>query len=214
MSSASWQGHTGAPTRLVLVRHGQTELSVHRRYSGRGDPPLTETGRRQAEAAAARVAAERRVDAVVTSPLQRTRDTARAITDRIGGTATVLDALVENNFGDWEGLTFTEAATRDPEIHRRWLGDSTVPAPGGESFADTARRVIDCAEELVERYPGGTVVIVSHVTPIKSLLRHALAVGPELLFRLHLDLASVSVAEFYPDGGTVVRSANETAHLV
>lgn len=209
----SWQGHAGAPTRLVLVRHGQTGLSVGRRYSGRGDPPLTERGVRQADGAAARVAQEPAVDAVVTSPLDRAQRTAQAITDRIGGTPAVVDALVENDFGDWEGLSFAEAAARDPDLHARWLGDHTVPAPGGESFADTARRVIAFADELIARYPGGTVVVVSHVTPIKSLLRHALRVGPELLFHLHLDLASVSVTEFYPDGGSVVRSANETAHL-
>ena len=98
-------------------------------------------------------------------------------------------------------------------MHARWLGDPTVPAPGGESFAQVAQRVIAAKDEVVRRYPGETVIVVSHVTPIKTLLQHALRVGPELLFHLHLDLASVSVTEFFPDGGSVVRSVNETAHL-
>lgn len=121
------------------------------------------------------------------------------------------DDLIEND-GAWEGLTFAEAKARDPEVHARWLEDESVPAPGGESFTQTAARVIAANDRLLQRYPGQTVVVVSHVTLIKSL-RHALDVGPQLLFRLHLDLASVSVAEFFPDGGVVVRCVNDTSHL-
>ncbi|MGV9672017.1 histidine phosphatase family protein [Gordonia sp. NPDC003504] len=202
-----------APTRLVLVRHGQTPLSVERRYSGRGNPALTGLGVAQAAGAAERIALESEVAAVISSPLERTRATAQAIVDRVGGEVIVDEGFVENDFGTWEGLTFSEAKARDPEIHARWLGDPSVPAPGGESFTQTAERVIAAKERLLGQFPGQTVVVVSHVTPIKSLLRHALDVGPQLLFRLHLDLASVSVTEFFPDGGAVVRSVNETAHL-
>lgn len=202
-----------APTRIVLVRHGQTALSVDRRYSGRGNPPLTDLGMTQALRAAQRVAAEQPIAAVVSSPLDRARQTAQAITDLVGGEVVPEDDLIENDFGAWEGLTFAEAKARDPELHARWLGDESVPAPGGESFTQTAARVIAAKDLLLQRYPGQTVVVVSHVTPIKSLLRHALDVGPQLLFRLHLDLASVSVAEFFPDGGAVVRCVNDTSHL-
>ena len=120
--------------------------------------------------------------------------------------------LIENDFGDWEGLTFTEASQRDPDLHRAWLSDITVPAPGGESFAQVAERISRTKAELLQRYPGQTVVLVSHVTPIKTLLQDALGVGPELLFRLHLDLASVSIAEYFDDGGSVVRLVNDAAH--
>ncbi|MGV9480748.1 histidine phosphatase family protein [Gordonia aichiensis] len=212
-TTPSWQGQRTEPTRLVLLRHGQTPLSVERRYSGRGNPRLTGLGERQASGAAARIAAESDVAAVVTSPLERTRQTAQAVVDRIGGQLVVDPGFIETDFGAWEGLTFGEAAARDPEIHARWLGDPGVPTPGGESFAQVAQRVIAAKDALVRRYSGRTVIVVSHVTPIKTLLQHALTVGPELLFHLHLDLASVSVTEFYPDGGSVVRSVNETAHL-
>ncbi|MGV9826137.1 MULTISPECIES: histidine phosphatase family protein [unclassified Gordonia (in: high G+C Gram-positive bacteria)] len=213
MSAPSWQGQRARPTRIVLLRHGQTPLSVDRRYSGRGNPALTDLGEQQAKAAAARIAAESPVAAVISSPLDRARLTAQAVVDRIGGEVICDAGFVENDFGEWEGLTFSEAAHRDPNVHARWLGDPTVPAPGGESFAQVAQRVIAAKDEVVRRYPGETVIVVSHVTPIKTLLQHALRVGPELLFHLHLDLASVSVTEFFPDGGSVVRSVNETAHL-
>lgn len=202
-----------APVRVVLLRHGQTALSVQRRYSGRGNPELTELGLAQAQGAAERIAQESEVAAVISSPLRRTRQTADAVAGRIGVPVIEEPGFIETDFGGWEGLTFAEAKARDPQLHARWLGDPGLAAPDGESFDEVAARVIAAKDDVVARYGGQTVVVVSHVTPIKSLLRHALDVGPQLLFRLHLDLASVSVTEFYPDGGAVVRSVNETAHL-
>ncbi|MGW5054253.1 histidine phosphatase family protein [Actinokineospora sp. NPDC004072] len=213
-SPAAWTGARGEPTRLLLLRHGQTPMSAERRYSGRGDVELTELGRAQAEAAASRLA--KHVDAatpIVSSPLTRTLSTAQAVAAATGGEISTHDGLIETDFGDWEGLTFTEAAERDPDLHGRWLSDPTVAAPGGESFDVVHRRVRAVRDELLERYAGRTVVVVSHVTPIKSLLRMALDAGPGLLFRLHLDLASLSIAEFYPDGNASVRLANDTSHL-
>ncbi|MFW0792804.1 histidine phosphatase family protein [Gordonia sp. CPCC 205515] len=209
----SWQGQRSAPTRLILLRHGQTPLSVERRYSGRGNPELTDLGRQQAAGAATRLGDDRDITAVVSSPLQRAVTTAEAVADRLGLDVQIDDGFIETDFGAWEGLTFTEAADRDPDVHRRWLGDVDLPAPDGESFSQVAERVIAAKDQLLQRYPGQTVLVVSHVTPIKTLLRDALLAGPELLFRLHLDLASVSIAEFYPDGGSVVRLVNDTGHL-
>lgn len=205
---ASWTGARGRPTRLILVRHGQTDFSAQRRYSGRGDPALNDTGLAQAAAVARRLRG-REVDAVVTSPLSRAKVTAEAI----GSPVTVLDELIETDFGDWEGLTFPEAARRDPDLHRSWLADPSVPTPGGESFDQVHDRVTKAKDRIVADHPGATVVVVSHVTPIKTLLRIGLAAGPSLLFRLHLDLASVSVVEFYPDGNASVRLVNDTSHL-
>ncbi|WP_428846868.1 bifunctional RNase H/acid phosphatase [Nocardia terpenica] len=208
-----WTGAKGRPTRLLLLRHGQTELSVQRRYSGRGNPPLTALGREQAGRAAKYLAAKGNIAAVVTSPLGRARETAEAAAQALGVPVRVLDGLIETDFGAWEGLTFAEAAQRDPELHARWLSDPSVPAPGGESFDQVRERVEGVRRDIVALYPEQNVVVVSHVTPIKTLLQLALAVGPELLFRLHLDLASLSVAEFYPDGGTSVRLVNDTSYL-
>ncbi|MEV3961299.1 bifunctional RNase H/acid phosphatase [Nocardia sp. NPDC050193] len=208
-----WTGAAGRPTRLLLVRHGQTELSVQRRYSGRGNPPLTAVGREQAARAAKMLAAKGDIAAIVTSPLGRARETAEAAGAALGIEVRVVEDLTETDFGDWEGLTFREAAERDPELHARWLGDPSLPAPGGESFDAVRERVEAVRRDLVARYPGANVVVVSHVTPIKTLLQLALGVGPSLLYRLHLDLASLSLAEFYPDGGSSVRLVNDTSYL-
>lgn len=218
-SATGWTGATGTPTKLFLLRHGQTSMSVDRRYSGRGDVPLTELGQTQVAAAAKRLAGMKGfvtgdvVAPIVASPRTRTRQTAEAVAKALGGRVETHQGLVETDFGEWEGLTFTEAAERDPELHRAWLSDSSIPAPGGESFDTVHRRVRKARDELIAQYGGQTLIVVSHVTPIKTLLRMGLDAGPSLLFRLHLDLASLSIVEFYPDGNASVRLVNDISHL-
>ncbi|HEX8935336.1 MAG TPA: bifunctional RNase H/acid phosphatase [Pseudonocardiaceae bacterium] len=208
-----WTGATGSPTRLLMLRHGQTEHSAQRRYSGRGDLPLTELGERQAAAAAARLATIDDVTAVISSPLRRARQTAKSVSDVLGVPMHVHDGLIETDFGAWEGLTFAEASARDPDLHTRWLTDTSVSPPGGESMDAVHRRVRKVRDQLIAEHGGATLIVVSHVTPIKSLLRMALDAGPSLLYRLHLDVASLSIAEFYPDGPATVRLVNDTSHL-
>lgn len=212
-SPPRWTGVTSSPTRLLLLRHGQTEHSAQARYSGRADLPLTELGERQAAAATDRLATTDGVEAVVSSPLRRARRTAEPVADALGVPLHVHDDLIETDFGAWEGLTFTEASARDPELHTRWLTDTSVAPPGGESMDAVHRRVRQVRDQLIAEYGAATLIVVSHVTPIKSLLRMALDAGPSFLHRLHLDVASLSIAEFYPDGPATVRLVNDTSHL-
>ncbi|HKV17426.1 MAG TPA: bifunctional RNase H/acid phosphatase [Mycobacterium sp.] len=213
ISSPGWTGARGEPTRFLLLRHGQTQLSTQRRYSGRGNPALTEVGRGQAEAAAEYLGKRGGIDAVITSPLQRAHDTAAKAAEALGLDVTVDDDLIETDFGAWEGLTFLEASEQDPQLHRKWLRDTSVPPPGGESFDSVAERVQRVRARVISEHAGETVLVVSHVTPIKTLLRLALDAGPGILYRLHLDLASLSIAEFYPDGASSVRLVNDTSYL-
>jgi probable phosphoglycerate mutase len=208
-----WTGARGTPTRLLLLRHGQTQFSVQGRYSGRGNPVLNEVGWRQAGLAARYVAQRGGIAAVVSSPLQRAYDTATTAARALGLDVTIDDDVIETDFGAWEGLTFDEAAERDPELHRRWLRDTSVAPPGGESFDNVLLRVLRARGRIIAGYEGETVLVVSHVTPIKLLLRLALDAGAGILYRLHLDLASLSIAEFYPDGQSSVRLVNQTGYL-
>ncbi|WDZ84549.1 bifunctional RNase H/acid phosphatase [Micromonospora cathayae] len=213
---ASWEPRgTTEATRLVLVRHGQTEWTAQRRYSGRGDVPLSVVGREQARATAARVAAlAPEVAAVVSSPLSRCTATARPIAVALGGVPVrTLDDLVECDFGAWEGRTFAEVRQEWPGELDAWLASTAVAPPDGESFVDVSARVDRARAGLLDRYPGQTVVVVSHVSPIKILLRDALAAGDALLHRLYLDPAGISVLDVWADGGVAVRSVNDTAHL-
>lgn len=212
-SPAAWTGALGAPTRLMLLRHGQTALSVERRYSGRGNPALSELGRQQADAAADYLGKRGGIAAVVSSPLKRAYDTASAAATPLGLDVSIDDDLIETDFGEWEGLTFGEAARRDPILHGKWLGDTSIAPPGGESFDVVAQRVRRARTRIIAECGDATVLVVSHVTPIKTILRLALDAGPSILYRLHLDLASLSIAEFYPDGGSSVRLVNQTSYL-
>lgn len=212
-AAPGWSGARGESTRLMLLRHGQTELSVDRRYSGRGNPALTELGRNQAAAAARYLGEKGGIDAIVCSPLGRAHETATAAAKELGLEVVIDDDLIETDFGAWEGLTFSEAAQQDPELHGRWLRDTSVTPPGGESFDAVAERVRRARNRIVEDHAGSTVLVVSHVTPIKTMLRLALDGGAGILYRLHLDLASLSIAEFYPDGLASVRLVNQTSYL-
>ena len=218
-TAGAWTGRGNtAPTRVLLLRHGQSPLSVERRYSGRGDPELTRDGLEQAAAAATALAArtlatDGHIRAVISSPLMRARQTAEPVAGVLGLGVTVDDRLTETDFGTWEGLTFAEASAQDPEVHRAWLSDSSVSPPQGESFDLVAGRVNAALDDLLRRWPGQTVVLVSHVTPIKLILRRALDAGPQMLYRLHLDLACLSIVEFWPDGGASVRLVNDTSYL-
>jgi broad specificity phosphatase PhoE/ribonuclease HI len=210
----AWGPPAGKPTSFLLLRHGQTALSVERRFSGRGDPDLTELGRAQAAALAARVAALPRPPvAVWASPLKRAYDTASLVAQAIQAEVWVDERLRECDFGAWEGLTYGEIQERHPAELAAWLGDPDVPAPGGESFAAVTRRVRQARDAILAAQPGAPVAVVSHVTPVKVLLGLALDAARGVLYRMHLDLASLSQVDWYADGAAVVRRVNDTAHL-
>ncbi|MFC3988563.1 bifunctional RNase H/acid phosphatase [Actinoplanes siamensis] len=202
-------------TRLILVRHGATAMTAQGRYSGRGDVPLTEEGEAQAMAAAGRVAGlSRDVAAVLTSPLTRCVRTGELIAAEVGGVpVTVMDDLIECDFGLWEGKTFAEVQEAWPREMTAWLESTSVAPPEGESFQAVAKRVRGALAKILQAYPGQVIVVVSHVTPIKLILRDALAAGDAFLHRLFLDAAGVSTMDVWPDGNIAVRSVNETAHL-
>jgi probable phosphoglycerate mutase len=207
----SWTLPTSTRTRLVLVRHGATEHSAEARFSGRNDLPLTDAGRTQAARLAARDFGT--VAAVVSSPLRRAVETAEVIATGLGLPVEIVDDLVETDFGVWEGLTFAEAAATDPDVMRRWHGAPDVAPPGGESFVEVGTRVERARSELTSTYPDSTVIVVTHVTPIKLLVCSALGAPPVAMFRLYLDTASVSVVDYYADGNVSVRLVNDAGHL-
>ena len=208
-----WPAAQGEPTTTVLLRHGETPLSAERRFAGRGDIPLTETGKLQAKAAAQRLAARGGIDLIVTSPLQRARLTAEAVAAATGAPVEVDDGWIETDFGEWEGLSYAEAMERWPDEVTAWMKDTAKAPPGGESFAAASRRVLAALDRLLARAEPGRVVVVSHVTPMKTVLRHALLAPPPALRRMHLDVACLCEVDWYADGPAVVRSFNDTAHL-
>ncbi|MGH3319821.1 MAG: bifunctional RNase H/acid phosphatase [Streptosporangiaceae bacterium] len=210
--SLGWAAPMAAPTATVLLRHGATPLSAERRFSGRGDVALNTLGTSQARAAGERLGG-RAFDAVVSSPLRRAYDTAHVVAAALAMPVEVDEGLRETDFGAWEGFTFAEVRERWPDELAAWLADPGVAPPGGESFTETARRVEKSRETLLVRHQGETVLVVSHVTPIKMLVRAALEAPSSALYRLHLDPASLSEIGWHADGPAVVRLLNDTGHL-
>ncbi|MEW2114648.1 bifunctional RNase H/acid phosphatase [Streptomyces sp. NPDC005474] len=206
----------GPPATFVLLRHGETPLTPQKRFSGSGgtDPSLSDVGRDQAERVAESLARRGTIEAIIASPLTRTRQTAAAVANRLGLEVTVDDGLRETDFGAWEGLTFGEVRERYPDDMNAWLtSPKAEPTGGGESFAATARRMAVTRDKLIAAHAGRTVLLVTHVTPIKTLIRLALGAPPESLFRMELSAASLSAVAYYRDGNASVRLFNDTSHL-
>jgi probable phosphoglycerate mutase len=205
----------GTPTTLVLLRHGETALTPEKRFSGSGggDPALSERGRGQAERTAAALADRGTVQAVVSSPLRRCRETAQVVADRLGLEVRIEEGLRETDFGAFEGLTFAEVKERFPTELDAWLASARTAPPDGESFAAVSRRVAVARDKLLARFAGRTVLVVSHVTPVKTLVRLALGAPQESLFRMELSPASLSAVQYYADGNASLRLLNDTSHL-
>ena len=202
----------GEPTVTRLLRHGQTPMSVQKRYAGRSDVPLTDLGVQQTAAAAKRLASAG-LDVIVTSPLLRAVQTAEEVAAATGATVVTDDGFREADFGAWEGLTFAEVQERWPAEMAAWLADPEVAPPGGESLAGVNERVTAALRRVLAARERQTVLVVSHVTPIKTLVAAALLAPPAALYRMHLDVAALSRIDWYADGPAVLRSFNDTGHL-
>lgn len=198
-----WSGPTAPPTTLVLVRHGVTRHTAAKRFSGGlggDDPALSEEGLAQARDTADWLTGlGERVDAVVSSPVRRTHETAEVVAARLERTVQVEPGFAEMEFGEWDGLTFAEVAERDKAGLDAWLGSMDVAPPGGESFGTVRERVLAGLDRVLAEHAGRTVVVVSHVTPIKTLVAHALGAPLESVYRMELSPASVTVLSFYAD---------------
>jgi ribonuclease H / adenosylcobalamin/alpha-ribazole phosphatase len=213
---SGWGLDLGPPTTLVLLRHGETPLTPDKRFSGSGgtDPELSAAGRRQAQAVAEALAARGTIQAIVSSPLRRCQETAAAVADRTGLQVRIDEGMRETHFGAWEGLTFAEVRERFPDDLEAWLDSTDVqPTGGGESFDTVTRRVAVAKDKLLARYPGKTVLVVTHVTPVKILARLALGAPPMALFRMELSAASLTAVAYYTDGNASLRVLNDTGHL-
>jgi ribonuclease H / adenosylcobalamin/alpha-ribazole phosphatase len=208
-----WTSPSAQPTTTVLLRHGDTRLSPEHRFSGLCDLPLSADGTRQAKAAAGRLASGARIDAVVTSPLRRAVATAAIAATELGLAAVTDDDLRETDFGEWEGLTLAEIQLRWPAAVTAWQHDPQQAPPDGESFADTARRVDQACDRLLRDHHGQTVLVVSHITPIKILLCRALDVPLATLYRIYLGSACINEIQWHDHEFAAVRRVNDTSHL-
>jgi probable phosphoglycerate mutase len=192
------------PTTLVMVRHGVTDATTGKRFSGglaSDNPPLNEEGRAQARATGEWLAPMASTfDTLVASPVRRTRETAEILSGFLDLEIIEEPAMAEMEFGSWDGLSFAEVREQWPDELSSWLGDLDSAPHGGESFRTVEKRVLEGRDRLLETYAGRTTVVVSHVTPIKTLVADALGAPLEAVHRMELAPASVTVLSYFSVG--------------
>lgn len=211
-------------TTLVLVRHGRTALTESHKISGGDgdDPSLSAAGRGDAAAAASvirQLGKDGRwkhippVSAVVSSPMNRTRETAEIIAEQLGLSVHLNENLREIGFGDWDGLTNEEVAAASPELLEQWLGSYTIAPPNGESLEVFDVRINRARQQIVKEFAGKTVVAVAHVMPIRGFLKWAFDAGVSAYWRPQVAPCSLTIIRVWGDGAAEVLATNITSHL-
>ncbi|PPK92158.1 broad specificity phosphatase PhoE [Kineococcus xinjiangensis] len=206
-------------TTFLLARHGATAHTAEGRLSGctGANPPLSELGRQQAQRLAAVLGAVGGVDVLACSPVRRAHETAQAAAAALGLPLRVEDDLREIDFGDWEGLTPAEVDEGWPGRQPAWRRQVTEPAPGGESVEQVGERVAAVRARLAAEHPGATILLVSHMYPVKLTVVDALAVPRLVMHRMHVDPTGLSEVRALPEedprGPWLVLRHNDAAHL-
>jgi ribonuclease H / adenosylcobalamin/alpha-ribazole phosphatase len=210
-----WANDLGTPTLMLLGRHGATEFSLEKRFSGRGgaDVGLAPVGVAQAEALAAEIVARDGVDVVITSPLLRTRQTAQIVADATAAEVLIHDDLAECSFGEWDGFTFDEVQRSWPAQLQAWLASTDVAPPGGESFAACRDRVDAARRQMLAEHAGQRIAVISHVTPIKLMVGLCIDAPLHSLYRMELRPCSISTIAWFADGNSSMFGFAESAHL-
>ncbi len=203
----------GEPLTVVLVRHGQTDMTAARAFAG-GDGPgasLNARGRTEAARAADLVRRIGRdawpdlppVSAVFSSSMLRAHQTAGAIGRRVGVRVEIDDAFAECRFGEWEGLTAAEIEERWPGALHRWYADPAERAVGGESMRDVAERVRRGIVHLAHRHAGRTVAVSTHTIAVRAGIGSVTGMAPSAWSGLRVPPASLTILRLWSDGHEV-----------
>ncbi len=211
-------------TTIVLVRHGRTHLTESKRISGSGgeNPGLSDLGRGDAHAVAKALAQIGNagtwshlppISAIVASPIQRTLDTANILSNQLNLGVSTNANIAEISFGDWDGHTNEEVRAKWPELTESWRGSWEVSPPNGESLEVFDRRVQTGLDEILEAHAGKTVAVVSHVMPIRGVIKTAMESGPSAYWRPQISPCSISIIRFWGRQAAEVICLNSTSHL-
>ena len=196
---------------LMLVRHGQTEWNVQRRFQGQSDVPLSDLGKRQADLIAERLA-NIQIDAVYASDLNRAWETARIIVNKKTLELLSEPRLRELKFGVLEGLTFEEAEARHPEMIAAWLDDFNNTPQGGETITAFNTRIVTLLDDLIVKHKEQTVLLVGHGGSLSEILRVVLGLSREKRWYLEMENASLTEVSI-DDGYVALKRLNDTCHL-
>ncbi len=200
-------------TKVIFIRHGQTEWNVTGRYQGQSDVKLTEEGRKQAEKLADNFPVAK-VDAIYASDLCRAMVTAETIAAKFGLKVQAEPAFRELSFGDWEGLTYQQIVDKWEEAMANFLQHPDIlEIPGGESFPAVQQRAMKRLNELIEKHDGQTIVVVAHGAVLRTMLTAALHMPLQYLWSIRQFNTAVNIVRYDSDANPTVELLNSTAHL-
>ena len=217
-------GVTEPLTTVVLIRHGRTHLTESKRISGRGgeNPGLSDLGRGDAHKAAKAVAEIGNsgpwahlspVSAIVSSPIQRTLDTAHILANELGLGVEVNENIAEISFGDWDGHTNAEVMSKWPDVFPEWQGSWTIAPPNGESLEVFDARVQAGRRAILAEHAGKTVAVVSHVMPIRGFVKAGMDAGVAGYWRPQIAPCSITIIRFWGEQAAEIIALNATSHL-
>jgi len=199
-------------SKVILVRHGRTAWHAEGRYAGTADVELDEVGRRQVELVEKRLEGVE-IERVYTSPLSRCMELARTIAASHAVEVSIDERLREIDLGRWDGETYKDIIERDGEILSKWTADpSSVTVPDGESLVEVQERAMQWFSGAVAEHPGSTILASSHGGPIRSILAAVIGLPLSRIFRLQVDLASISIVNYKGELSNL-ELLNETCHL-
>lgn len=199
-------------TKLIIVRHGQTLWNLERKYQGHSDIALTDTGLKQAQAVAERLA-EEAIAAVYASDLSRAYETAGYIAAKHNLTVNTVPELREIKFGDWEGLTYEAISERWPGmLGKLWTTPDELQIPGGETFHQLKARAYTAIEKIVADHPDQTVAVVAHGGTIGTILCAVLDIHLNHVWSIRQDNTAVNIIEYY-DGRPTITLLNCVRHF-
>jgi len=203
------------PTFIYFVRHGETILTPERKFSGIGElnPELMQDGLDQAELVAEE-AVKLGADILIASPLNRTRQTAEAISRTTGLEIIFDEAWFELSFGTWDGKSIEEIREQEPDNYQAWLNSTSYAPGGGESYDEASVRIDEALEKLVAEYPGKKIIVVTHNGVIKTAAKLAMGGPADSVFHMDASPCSITSVSIWPsDGLRALRSMNERGHL-
>jgi probable phosphoglycerate mutase len=200
-------------TRIILVRHGQTEWNRIERFRGRADVPLNRTGVVQAEATAYRLARQPQPAAVYSSPLSRAAVTATKIARHHGLTVQPHKGLIDIDYGQWQGLTPRQVGERWPQELDAWYNaPQTVQIPSGETLQVVRERGMRTVMELGAEHPDSSIVLVAHTVMNRLILLGVLGLANDRFWRLTQEPCAINRFSLQ-DGEYTLVSLNDTSHL-
>ncbi|MDE2176334.1 MAG: histidine phosphatase family protein [Betaproteobacteria bacterium] len=201
------------PTRILLVRHGETRLTLEDRFAGSNDISLSNEGREQAASLGIRLSSVS-IAAVYASPMARTLETARIIAGPHNLPVQVVDALREIDYGNWEGLTRDEVTCRFPQAYSLWEEDPLLVAPeGGESGLSVIHRALPIMREIIERHRHQTVLVVSHKGTNRLLVSSLLGLDARgYRERLDQSPAALTILDFMNEVRPRLKLFNDVSH--